>query len=389
MKFLNKEEFQKRILRIQEEMKKRKLDAVMVYGDEYRKENLRYVSNFWPIFERAATFIGKNGEPIVAGAPEGEKYAREMSVWNNYHNIKEFLCVSVPEEIEYPLATFSSLKEILSDIMGTGKKLGIVGSRDIPQVIYERLIKDCPGIRIFQADDIIEKMRLIKSKGEILCLKEAGILTCIAYEELMKNAIPGQTELYAAGKAEGAARSAGAEAIIFTVFGSGKRADTIIGRPTEKIIEDGDMIMVSIAVQYEGYVATSEFPFVAGKASDEQKFIIEALIEAANAGLSHLKAGKPAKEFVQAVRNIFREKNLSQYDIYPPLHGCGCAEAESPYPDEKTEMSFQAGMTVNTDVSLFGHPAGSNRLEEGFVITGDGFETLTPLIRVLCEEYTS
>ncbi len=387
MSFLNQEEFQKRISLIQEEMKKCQLDAMMVYGDEYRKENLRYVSNFWPIFERAATFIAKKGEPIIAGAPEGEKYAQEMLAWKDYRNIKEFLCVSVPEEIEYSLATFSSLREILPEIMGSGKRLGMVGSRDIPQPIYERIIKAYPGIEVVPTDDLLEKMRLIKSEREILCLKEAGKLACIAYEELRKNALPGRTELYAAGKAEGAARSAGAEAIIFTVFGSGKRADTIIGRPTEKIIKDGDMIMAAIAVQYEGYVATVEFPFVAGKPSAEQKFLIEALIEAANAGFPHLRPGKPAKEFVQAVRNVFRKKNLSPYDIYPPLHGCGLAEAESPYPDEKTEMFFQAGMTVNTDVSLFGHPAGSNRLEEGFVITEDGLESLTPLIRTLCEKY--
>lgn len=387
MSFLNQEEFQKRISLIQEEMKKCQLDAMMVYGDEYRKENLRYVSNFWPIFERAATFIAKKGEPIIAGAPEGEKYAQEMLAWKDYRNIKEFLCVSVPEEIEYSLATFSSLREILPEIMGSGKRLGMVGSRDIPQPIYERIIKAYPGIEVVPTDDLLEKMRLIKSEREILCLKEAGKLACIAYEELRKNALPGRTELYAAGKAEGAARSAGAEAIIFTVFGSGKRADTIIGRPTEKIIKDGDMIMAAIAVQYEGYVATVEFPFVAGKPSAEQKFLIEALIEAANAGFPHLRPGKPAKEFVQAVRNVFRKKNFSPYDIYPPLHGCGLAEAESPYPDEKTEMFFQAGMTVNTDVSLFGHPAGSNRLEEGFVITEDGLESLTPLIRTLCEKY--
>ncbi len=86
-----------------------KLDALMVYGDEYRKENLRYVSNFWPIFERGACFIPRRGTPILAGAPEGERYAREMSAWDDVRNIKEFACVSVPEEIDYPLATFSSL----------------------------------------------------------------------------------------------------------------------------------------------------------------------------------------------------------------------------------------------------------------------------------------
>ena len=54
-------EFQERIVRFQAEMAARNLDAILVYGDEYRKENLRYVSNFWPIFERAVCMIPKSG----------------------------------------------------------------------------------------------------------------------------------------------------------------------------------------------------------------------------------------------------------------------------------------------------------------------------------------
>ena len=94
-----KTEFVERIRRIQDAMEKENLDGIVVYGDEYRRENLRYVTNFWPIFERGACFVGKQGDPILAGAPEGEHYAREMCAWEDIRNIKEFACVSVPEEI--------------------------------------------------------------------------------------------------------------------------------------------------------------------------------------------------------------------------------------------------------------------------------------------------
>jgi hypothetical protein len=50
MNRIPKEEFQSRIDRIRSRMESDCIDAVLVYGDEYRKENLRYVSNFWPIF---------------------------------------------------------------------------------------------------------------------------------------------------------------------------------------------------------------------------------------------------------------------------------------------------------------------------------------------------
>ena len=382
---IERQEFEQRIARIQEAMLERKLDALLVYGDEYRKENLRYVSNFWPVFERGACVIPRDGAPVLAGAPEGEQFAREMTVWSDVRNIKEFACVSVPEEIDYPLARFSSLKEILGETLAGGKRLGVVGWFDIPAPIFERVRNSLPGLEMVDAGELLNEMRLIKTDAEIECLKEAGRLACLGYRELLRIAVPGNTELQAAGAAEGAARSAGGEAITFMVFGSGKRCDTIIGRPTDKVIEDGDMIMAAFALQYEGYVATVEFPFVAGTASDAQRELLSVLFEAANVQLSHLKDGVTGAEMVRAVKAVFRKHNVSAYDVYPPRHGAGLAEAESPYPDANATYALRSGMCINSDISLFGHPVGSNRIEEGFVIREFGPESTTPLIRRLCE----
>jgi Xaa-Pro aminopeptidase len=380
-------EFNQRIENIQRILETKKLDGVMVYGDEYRKENLRYVSNFWPIFERSACFIPLKGKPILAVAPEGEKYAREMTVWSDVRNIKEFACVSVPEEIDYPLATFSSLKEIISETLGGGRRLGLIGKWDLPAPIFDRIKNAVSGLIIEDCGDILTGLRLIKTDDEIRCLRKAGRMACLGYQKLMEIAQPGNTELMAAGRAEGKARRDGAEDIAFMVFGSGKRAETIIGRPTRKIIEDGDMIMASFAVQYQGYVATVEYPFVAGRASDAQKRFLSVLFEAANKQMSYLKEGVIAGEMVRAVKSVFKKHNMEKYDVYPPMHGIGLAEAESPYPNENSEYTFQKGMCVNSDISLFGHPDGSNRIEEGFIIGANGPESLTPLIRRLCEKW--
>lgn len=380
---ISKVEFRERITNIQEQLAQHNYDGMLVYGDEYRKENLRYVSNFWPIFERGACFIPRQGNPIFAGAPEGEIYAREMCIWNDIRNVKEFACVSVPEEIDYPLASFSSFKEILGEIMVGGTRLAMVGLFDMPGSILDRLKSAHPGLEIIDASKIINDLRLIKTPAEIACLRRAGELACIGYEQLMKYAIPGNTELMAAGAAEGAARMAGAEDINFTVFGSGKRAETVIGRATEKIIEDGDMVMAALAVQYQGYVSTVEYPFVAGSATTGQKKFLKALFEAANEQQKYLCNGVRAGDMVSAVKKVFAKHDLSSYDVYPPMHGIGLAEAESPYPDVDTDYLLKTGMCVNSDISLFGHPNGSNRIEEGFLITESGPESLTPTIRAL------
>lgn len=383
---IGKTEFLLRIEKIQLALEKQGLDALVVYGDEYRKENLRYVSNFWPIFERGACFIPKKGTPIIAGAPEGERYAREMTFIEDLRNIRDFACVSVPEEIDYPNAHFSSLTDIMKEVSGGGKKVGVVGYWDMPGPIYSRLQGAFDGLVLSDASLILHELRLIKTENEIACLKEAGRQACIGYEKLIAACVPGNTELQAAGAAEGAARTEGAEDINFTVFGSGKRCDTVIGRAVNKVIEDGDMIMAAMAVQYEGYVATIEYPFVAGKSTQAQRDFLNILFEAAEVQYRYLRNGCIAGEMVQAVKQVFRKYAVQEYDLYPPMHGIGLAEAESPYPDENASYLLKSGMCVNSDISLFGHAAGSNRIEEGFVIRDNGPESLTPAIRKLIEK---
>ena len=378
-----KSEFQERIIRIQAEMDKIGLDAVAVYGDEYRKENLRYVCNFWPIFERGICVIPKCGNPVLAGAPEGEKYAREMSVWQDYFNIREFACVSVPEEINYPLAEFSTLRDILLGALNGGKRLGLVGVYDIPAHIMDRIKKAVGDVRIEDAGPVINRLRLVKSANEIACLKEAGRQACEGYKKLLEYAVDGNPETLAAGAAEGAARMAGAEDINFMVFGSGIRTETVIGRATNKVMRNGEMLMAAMAVQYQGYVSTVEYPFVIGKADDRQKQFLSVLFEAANVQQGFLKAGTVSGEMVRAVKAVFAKHHMTEFDLYPPMHGIGLAEAESPYPDENAQYLFESGMCVNSDISIWGHPAGSNRIEEGFVITENGPESITPLIREL------
>ncbi|MEG1515044.1 MAG: Xaa-Pro peptidase family protein [Clostridia bacterium] len=379
---ISQKEFRRRIENIRALMIERDLDAMMVYGDEYRKENLRYVSNYWPIFERGALLLSRCGDPIVLCAPEGEQVAREMSVWEDVRLVPDFPCVTVPDKIDYPLAKYTNFKHLAQTLRRDAKldRMGVAGMEDMPAGLTEKIRKafDC---ELVEATDILYALRKVKSAEEIACLKEAAHIAEIGFRAMMNEELIGKTERYAAGVAEGAARKAGAEAVIFTVFGSGDRSARIVGRPTNKVIEDGDMIMCALAIQYEGYVATCELPYAVGSYSEDTRHVIDVLIHASAAGLPLIQAGRPMKDFVRAVRNYFREVGLSEYDVYPPLHGIGCAEAESPYPDENTEAVFEVGMCFNTDISLFGLKGGSNRIEESFVITEDGACSMYPFMR--------
>jgi len=384
-----KAEFEVRLERVRREMHARQLDVCFIYGDEYRREYLRYVSNYWPIFERGGLIVPREGEPILVAAPEGEEVAREMSPWQDVRLTVNFGCVTVPDEIDYALADLTSFEAIFAEIKGKQplNHMGIVGLDAMSPTVYWALEAALPGVKLANVNDLLVKLRLTKSANEIACLREASRIADLAYEQLMAACVPGNTERQAAAAAEGAARAAGAEFVPFTVFGSGPRSDTIVGRASERVMCEGDMLMASLAVQYEGYVATDEWPFVVGEMNGEQRRFIDAIIVAEDRALSLIRHGVPMGEFVRKVHAHFADAGYAENYVYPPLHGIGYAEAEAPYPDEHTTTPFERDMTANTDISLFRSAVGSNRIEEGFVVTYGEPEPLSPLIRRLAQEW--
>jgi Xaa-Pro aminopeptidase len=383
-------EFSARVSRLQALMKGRKLDACLVYGDEYRRENLRYVCNYWPIFERGAMAVAADGGPIILAAPEGEKVCAEMSAFPDIRLVPDFACVTVPDAIEYPLAKYTDFASVFQELSAKRpiRALGIVGVDAMPAPVLDAVAK-ASGARVEDAGDLLFEMRRTKSVAEVECLRQAAAIADEGYRALMAAAKPGAKESDLEAEALRAAKKRGAESVPFCLVSSGPRVNAIIGRSTQRVLNDGDMVMAALAVQYEGYIATLNFPFVAGRMSGGQRAFIDILVKGEEIALSHLKAGACQGTLVKAVKEHFGKCGVSAYDIYPPLHGCGMAEAESPYPDGRTSAAFEEGMTVNIDLSLFGHPDGSNRIEESLLVTKGGSQPLSGLAAELREKWRS
>ncbi len=391
MKKLPQQEYRNRIQRLRETMSRDGTDIFIIYGDEYRRENLRYVSNYWPIFERGMLFVGLDRDPILLASPECEHLAHEMSAWPDIRLVREVGMSYVPEEVDFTNIKFTTVRDVVSELRGGKKriKVKICGFDAMSVVLHDRLKTMITGATIENGDATLYELRLVKSPNEVQMLTEAWRICDAGYKAVLDADIVGLTEGQAAAIGEKAAREAGAEHIPFSIFCAGDRTNTVIGRPSQRVIEKTDMIMYALAVQYEGYIASDEWPFVANHQPDkEQAEFIHHLVKAEDIGAKSIRAGTVQGEVVRKIRDYFRDNGLEQYDLYPPIHGNGLAEAESPYPDENSKALFVEGIGINFDVSLFGLPGlGSNRIEEGFIVTGSGLLTLSNLISSLRLHY--
>lgn len=364
-------------------------DLFVIYGDEYRRENLRYVSNYWPIFERGLLLVSLDRDPVLLASPECEHIAHEMSAWPDVRLVREVGMSYVPEEVDFTNIKFTTVRDVVAELSGGRKQISvkICGFDAMSIILLEKLKEMLAGASVENGDDVLYGLRLVKTAGEIEMLTEAWRICDAGYKAVLDADIVGLTERQAAAIGEKAARDAGAEHIAFSVFCSGERTNTVVGRPSQKVIRTGDMIMYSLAVQYEGYIASDEWPFVAGGRPDrEQAEFIRHLVKAEDLGTMSIRPGVVQGDVVRLIRDYFRDNGLEEYDLYPPIHGNGLAEAESPYPDENAKALFVPGIGFNFDVSLFGHPrVGSNRIEEGFIVTENGLLTLSKLVSSLRE----
>lgn len=386
---ISKKEFSERLERIRVKMREAGVQAIFIYGDEFRRENLRYVSNYWPIFDRGAFLALLEGEPMVLTAPESKSVAEELCCWSDLRNVPDICSGYVDDTIDYPFANYYSFSQIAEELRGKGRfeRMGIVGMDAMPHDLYQAVEKGF-GVELVGMDKVLYQMREVKSPDECACMREAGRVAQAGIEALLHTNLVGMSETEAAGIAEAAARKAGAEAIAFTLCSSGSRTNFVVPRAsTDKIIEDGDMVAIGIAAMYQGYTATCQIPFAVGDYSKDTWKILDALIRAWKRAMPELRPGNPMKNLVTAVRDQFRKEGLDAYDLYPPMHGSGLAEAENPYPDETTTKVFVPGMCFNTDISLFGATGDSNRIEGGYIVTEDGYESLTPLVDEYCEKW--
>jgi Xaa-Pro aminopeptidase len=391
MKKIPLAEFKKRIENLRKKMEEDNTDIFLIYGDEYRRENLRYLSNYWPIFERGILVVGLYKEPILLASPECEYIAKEMSAWKDIKLVRDVGMSYVPEEVDFKNIKFTTIREVINKFKSNKKKLKvkISGIDAMSVILYEKIKSGLDDMLIENGDRTLYELRYIKSIVEIEMLRKAWEICDTGYKAVLDSEIIGLTERQAAAIGEKAAYDVGAEQIVFSIFASGERTNTIVGRPSEKTIRKNDMIMYALAIQFEGYIATNEWPFVAGgKPSKDQNRLIYNLVKAEDIGVRNIKSGVTQGEIVRIIRKNFEDNGLKKYDLYPPLHGNGLAEAEPPYPDENSEAKFLNGIGINFDVSLFGIPGvGSNRIEEGFIVNKNGVIILSKLISSLREEY--
>ncbi len=377
-------EYEGRIKKAAALVEQRGLDVLVVNSNEADYANVRYFSNFWPLFETAGVAISPSGKAALMVGPESGKYSADRSMIQNIFQLMEYRESADPA---YPEVKASKYADVFHSLGVKGTKLRIgVGGYLVSNPIQLAGLKECyPECEIVRADDIMVALRSVKSASEIACIREGLRITEIATGEVIRHIRPGMTELQLVGIAQKTIYENGAEyeGLPMYVF-SEKSTRHAISRSTYRKIQKGDIVQLNLSAKVDGYSPSIGMPISMGRLTGRKKEIVEFGLDAHRWTHDQLRAGVLASDVAKKYIEFFKQRGYYDNYLYGPCHGTGLIEVEAPWMESISNYHLAENMTFQVDTFVSTEDFGI-RWETGVAIRKDQAELLSKPIGEIFE----
>jgi Xaa-Pro aminopeptidase len=373
-----KAEYEQRWATLQKKMAAQDLDVLIAHGDEADPSMVRYLSDYWPLFETGGVALGRKGAPILCIGPETLTFAQDRGKTDRIMQLLEYRESAEPE---YPGVKLDSFADVIAAAGGKNvKRIGIAGLPVMPVTVYESLKKAAGKAKLVRADDLIVEMRTVKSANEIKCMKEAFRISEVATQYVLKKMKPGMTEQQIVGLAQASMYENGAEYEGHPTYVlSGVASTHAIGRPSTKVVKKGELIQLNIGALVNGYSSSVGRPVCFGKMPAKMRDLVSFGLEAHYKTAELMKAGLPAMEVVIKFEEFVKAAGYGDYLLYGPCHSIGLMEVERPWMESNSKYPLAENMTFQVDTFLYITGKFGLRWENGVRVTKTGVEWLSSI----------
>lgn len=220
------------------------------------------------------------------------------------------------------------------------------------------------------ATNVVKEMRLQKNMEEVAMMKKAVHIL----EESLQATLPtieiGKKEVEVAAKLEYEMRIRGSQGTPFsTIVASGYRGALPHGRASDKIIEDGDFIVIDFGATFNGYVGDMTRTIGIGNISSKQKEVYHIVKDAISTSIESIKIGKSMDEIDATSRQIIAEAGYGDCFTHRLGHGIGLDAHEEPYITQSNRDTIQQGMAFTVEPGIYIKNEFGVRLEDNIVVT--------------------
>lgn len=264
--------------------------------------------------------------------------------------------------------------------------------------LYEKLFTMTPNIQIIDVNNLIGKMRFVKTEYEISMMKSSAAVCINAFEDAIVSVKPGMREYQVQSVLEYNYKTYGAQDVAFnTIVASGNNACTLHYESNRDILKDGDLVLIDSGAEFNGYNSdiTRTVP-VNGKFSAPQKEIYELVLKVQKEVIKKIKPGVKLsylKNYAKdaLAKGLLKLKIIKKKEevIKYYMHGVGHHLGLDTHDAVKTNNGYdvlKAGNILTVEPGIYiakGSDAPKKyhgigvRIEDDILVTKNGCENLT------------
>jgi len=243
------------------------------------------------------------------------------------------------------------------------------------------------AIDLRPTEGVVESARVVKDANEIDTLRNsAGRLTPVT-SAVLKALRVGMTERELAGVIEAEIRAAGYERLAFDpIVASGPNAALPHYRAGDRVIAEGDMVVLDFGGVLDGYCSDLTRTVSVGEPSDELRRVYGAVLDAQQAAIQAIRPGMATAAVDAAARDVLTERGLGEAFGHGTGHGLGLEIHEDPRLTRAAShapTALEAGMVTTVEPGAYVPGWGGVRIEDDILVTANGYEILTNVPRHL------
>jgi Xaa-Pro aminopeptidase len=259
-------------------------------------------------------------------------------------------------------------------------RIGIAPLRQFPADTCLAITQACRSAKICDVKPLMLRLRAVKSALEIDVLRKIAAIADAGAEAFVRSVRPGARELEIAADVEYALRRAGSGPFIFsTILCSGPRTAPFISLPTERKLENGDLVLLDCGPSIDGYHGDFSRCIFAGEPRADSLTLAEHTSMLYEECFAHLKVGAQASDVAESVLQRAADLQYGPEHLYhsPNVragfvgHGIGLGNPDAPQLSTEDRTLIEEGMVINIETILRRNQI-SARIEDAVVIGHDG-----------------
>ncbi len=233
-------------------------------------------------------------------------------------------------------------------------------------------------------DDKFMRIRNVKSKEEIVLMKEANRIAEESFIELLNFIEVGKTEKELQSYFDYLMAKHGSDGPSFgTILLTGAHTSLPHGVPSDLKINKGDFVLFDFGATYKGYHSDMTRTVAVGSATDEMKEMYNLVLKAQIAGINALNAGVKCADVYKAAYDVLEEKKMAKYFRHGLGHGVGLDIHEGFNASPRSKDTYEVGNVTSVEPGIYIPNKFGIRIEDVCVVTENGNEDISTVNKEL------